>query len=296
VFFKLDTSGFWWAHPTGIARIDADVDGAVVHLDPATRSESGSSFALAEHVLGALLPYASPDGQEIAGVNGLRVHAVAGNKLRLGFAGDRGSLTLRAEPGTSWWALLAEHDARVLGGGYRKLWTACNITATELHARTQFNLTYTAERDLSWLGSALLRRVGLFASAACSYSTRLWISGRELVIELDTAPEAKLDHDHFLGRLTDTALGVRLEVSERYCTCTRTRESAEGARQCVYHLRDPLRPGGLQMRFRSIEPPTTLFRRLRELGAEPAWLERVLPSETYDNGMPAFFHRSGGGR
>lgn len=72
--------------------------------------------------------------------------------------------------------------------------------------------------------------MGLFASAACSYSTRLWISGRELVIELDTAPEAKLDHDCFLRRLTDAALGLRLEVSERYCTGARTREPAEGSR------------------------------------------------------------------
>lgn len=98
VFFKLDTSGFWWAHPTGIARADAEVDCAVVHFDPATLSESGTSFTLAEHVLGALLPYASPDEEETTGVNGLRLRAVAGNKLVLGSADEQGSLTLIAEP------------------------------------------------------------------------------------------------------------------------------------------------------------------------------------------------------
>ncbi|MEV3972692.1 hypothetical protein AB0K68_31855 [Streptomyces sp. NPDC050698] len=286
VLAKLGGGGQWWSHPLGIARVRPGFGSALVELDGHTTFSSGTLYPRSAHALDKLLPCAEP-GVQVTGVVGLRVAGVAGTDLHLTLSGGFSHVVLRGIPGTRWEELLDERWHRSRKAGFPPLWRSGSLTEYEKADISSRPESWRAERDLDWIGSALLRRIALFHTSGSAYSTRSWITGDEWIFELDTVLEAPPGHDDFLGRLLDPVWGPALRVERRHCSCDAPRGPDDRfyLRQCTFHLTHRDRPlGGLQLRFRhghavyGSDARTTL----RKLGAPVKWLDRVLPAHRPD--------------
>ncbi|MFJ3444035.1 hypothetical protein ACIPM2_22995 [Streptomyces sp. NPDC086081] len=281
VLARLGTGGQWWRHPLGIAFVHPGSDSALVRLDSHTRFSSGTPYPRSAHALDRLLPSAEPEVQ-VTGVIGLRVAGIRGADLHLTLSGSDARVVLRGVPGTRWEPLLEERRLRCEEAGCPPLWRSPSLTDYEKADISAFGESWRAERDLDWLGSALLRRVGLFHTAGTAYSTRSWITGDEWIFELDTVLEAPPGHDDFLGRLMDPVWGPALRVDRFHCSCHERRDPDDRfyLRQCTYHLKHRALPrGGLQLRFRHGHAVYGSDARatLEDLGSPTKWLDRVLP-------------------
>lgn len=279
ILLNLGTSGSWWAHPTGIASVTPGRGIAVVRLDKRTLI-NGKSYDLAEHVLANLLPYAETGAIQVNGVLGLRVSSIKGRELRVGLAEGGATIALRSTAKTDWVGLIEQRRFEIEGTEFTPLWQQSGITDYERETRARYPSVYTAEEQIAWLGSGLLRRINLFASASSAYSTRWWMTGDNLIFELDRVPEISADHDVFLGELTHQIWGIALRVADRHCDCASAAAQHRDSYQCTYLLahRGGL-PGLMQIRFRTVEPynRADLRQQLRDTGATPRWLARVLP-------------------
>ncbi|MFG3016369.1 hypothetical protein ACGFZB_39200 [Streptomyces cinerochromogenes] len=282
ILAKLGTGGQWWSHPLGIAHVRPASASALVQLDSHTTFSSGTRYPRSAHALDRLLPSAEP-GVQVTGVIGLRVADIEGADLHLTLSGSACRVVLRGTPGTRWDVLLDERWHRYEEAGCPPLWRSPSLTDYESRDIHGFAETWKAERDLDWLGSALLRRIALFHTAGSAYSTRSWITGDEWIFELDTVLEVPLGHDHFLTRLTDSVWGLALRITRHHCSCAEPRDPHERfyLRQCTYHLTHPVLPlGGLQLRFRHGHPVygSDIRTTLERLGSPSKWLDRVLPT------------------
>lgn len=279
VLLNLGTSGSWWAHPIGISSVSPGKGIIVVRLDKQTLL-NGQSYDLADHVLASLLPSGEAGALQVNGVLGLRVSSIKRHVLRVALAGAGATVALRSADETDWAALIEERRRRFEGTEFTPLWQQPGITDYERETRACYQSVYTAEDQIAWLGSALLRRINLFASASSAYSTRWWMTGDELIFELDRVPEIPADHDVFLRELTHHIWGIALRVADRHCDCVSAAAQHRDSYQCTYRLahRGGLR-GRMQIRFRAVEPydRTELREQLEGTGAESGWLARVLP-------------------
>ncbi|MFF0158242.1 hypothetical protein ACFYRY_12030 [Streptomyces sp. NPDC005263] len=291
VFAKLCGGGQWWTHPLGLSHVQSTTQSAIVHLDSHTTFSSGTLYARSGHVLDQLLPCAEP-GVQVNGVIGLRVVGIDGSDLHLTLAGSECHLVLRGMPGTDWAEELAERWRRYEKAEAPPLWQQPKLTAFEDAHIRDYPETWTAERNLDWLGSALLRRIAIFQTSSTAYSTRSWITGDELIFELDTVRGIRLEHDIFLRRLMDPVWGLPLRIEHQHCSCKPGQELGDSTYtlQCTYNLvHRSMTSGGLQLRFRHGPGVYTGGTRIKleSLGSPTEWLDRVLPNHSPDVTPPS---------
>lgn len=283
VFSRLSDGGSWSAHPVGIngVRLGSHHD-VIIYLDSHVELSSGDEYPMTAHALDRLLPYSEP-GIQVNGVTGLRVAHVHGVDLHLRRVGTDSRIIIRGIPGCNWTKYLNERWNLLAENGYPPLWKSSSWTDHERHHEESAPTVSRIERDIAWLGSGLLRRVALFHTASSAYSTRSWISDDEWIFELDAQYDVGIDHETLLSRLTDPIWGLPLRIAEHYCTCGNPRlpDDSRYMRQCIYYLEHPEgRPCGLQIRFRA-DPAGHEYdarEQLERLGADMAWLDRVLPA------------------
>ena len=171
-------------------------------------------------------------------MNGLRVGASSDRNLELRWADADGRVTLRGRKGTNWGARL---DARMRADtdpDYVPLWQSRTLSDSEVQDRKPYRRVsiFQIERELSWLGSAILRRVGLFATTSNAYSTSAWTTGGEWKFELDAVPAVTIDHDRFLARLTDPIWGAPLRIVRHHCDCVAAAAQGRETYQCTFFL------------------------------------------------------------
>jgi hypothetical protein len=282
----------WWAHPLGISKVFIDSrEATVVHLDGHTELSDGKTFPMDSYAIGHLLPYAEP-GVQVNGAPGLRVEAIRGTELHLTRVGGTSRLVLRGTSSTRWRQELADRWQSLDSDGYPPLWRDQILSSFERDDETKYPRVTKRDRDVAWLGSALLRRIALFHTSSSSYSTRSWLADGEWVFELDTRRDVPLDHDTLLARLTDPVWGLPLRINRSYCSCDGPPlpDDRWYTRQCTYHLAHTGgRPGGLQIRFRHYPPAGgTPREKLKRIGANPSWLDRVMPGIPADDSSEAF--------
>ncbi|MFI9262083.1 hypothetical protein ACIGT4_30945 [Streptomyces sioyaensis] len=286
VFAKLCGGGQWWTHPLGLAYVQSTDKSAVVHLDSHTTFRGGTSYARSAHALDQLLPSAEP-GIQVNGIVGLRVVGIDGSDLHLTLAGSECHLVLCGIPGTDWADELDGRWRRYENAEAPPLWQESKLTAFEEAHIRDYPETWTAERGLDWLGSALLRRIAIFHTSSTAYSTRSWTTGDEWIFELDTVRGIKLEHDVFLRRLMDPVWGVPLRIEHQHCSCNPGQELGDSTYtlQCTYNLTHrSMTSGGLQLRFRhgrGLYADGTRIK-LERLGSPSRWLDRVLPKSSPD--------------
>lgn len=280
VMQHLASGGAWWTHPTGLGSVRISPSGLLIHLDRHNILADGTTFDMDSYALSKLLPYAV--GDQIYGVIALRARAADNRDLALTLAGQPGRVVLRAQAGTNWRRLLAELRSDVADPDTHPLWREAAITRHEQSDLAAHPLLRGAERKISWLGSALLRRIALFENHSSAYSTHSWITGHEWIFELDTANDVQLDHDSFLAWLTDPVWGLPVEISDKFCDCRSAALQGRRTYQCTYYLAHRAGLYGvMQIRFRSVSVTDQYRQELRQqfaaMRADPAWLERVLP-------------------
>ncbi|OBJ97442.1 hypothetical protein A5638_14840 [Mycolicibacterium fortuitum] len=262
----MDSQG-WLAHPLGVSHIRLPRRGGfpMVHIDPPT-----SGDPIDETMAHNLLPVRTPDG-EAMGVPGLRLLGAAGKDLQLGMAGSKARLALRAHVGWRRW--LAQWSDTVIANGGAPLFKDFD----ELTAAEQSWLS-AEQRRLAWLGSSLLRRIGIFHQVSVAYGVRGWVSDDRWKVELTINPTLDPGHDEFIATLTDPAHGIPLLVESRSCSCEMNGPYGPGSRRdCWFELapRDVRVRGGLQLRFRMSTPNADWSSRFAAAGADPRWLART---------------------
>nr|BEK71479.1 hypothetical protein KPHV_87060 [Kitasatospora purpeofusca] len=281
------------AHPLSIAWSRVLPDRTLVRLDR-TGFAVGDRYDVAARVLEVLLPYADPrqsPGDGVQNTSGLRA-AVGPDGLHLTSAEHSGALVVLTGPDrVRWKDLLAERHAELEQQGHQPLWEQERFTEQE-HAQGQALLP---RQPWEWVGSALLRRIGLFASdASTAYRVDYWESPvGTLSVELAHAHPALPDHDRLVADLTDPAFGMPAVVADHYCSCRRslpdrpyTRDASYG-RHCHTTLahRDG-RPGRINLRFASsparrdantLAAVNELRRQLASVGTPGGRLRRILP-------------------
>ncbi|GGX72819.1 hypothetical protein GCM10010324_17800 [Streptomyces hiroshimensis] len=286
-FAKLCGGGQWWAHPFGIASVQAEAKSAVVYLDSHTTFRSGDPYPRSAHALDDLLPGAEL-GVQVNGIVGLRVAGIEGPDLHLTLAGGECHLILRGTAGTDWAEELDERWHRLEKAGSPPLWQEPQLTSHEETHIRDYPRVWRAHRGLDWLGSALLRRIAVFHTSSTAYSSRSWIHDDEWIFELDTVRGIKLDHDAFLSRLMDPLWGIPLRIHSQHCSCDPDHQLGHSTYtlQCTYHLAHPDTNGrgGLQLRFRHGPGAYSGGTRstLERLGSPAKWLDRVLPKSSPD--------------
>lgn len=216
-----------------------------------------------------LLPVRTSDGQA-TGVPGLRVLKNKAQDLTVGMVGSTARLTLRAN--THWRRRLPHHRQEVLTNNSEPLWDSDRLTAAE-------QASAIPEHDqLAWLGSGLLRRIGIFHTVSTAYKVKGIVSEGLWTIDMGIHPDISPDHNAFVTRLTNPVHGLPLTVDNRTCTCGRTPPTAHSTEhECRIELRpqDPQLPGRLQLRFQTSTPPVHLADTLKTAGADQRWLTHI---------------------
>lgn len=89
------------------------------------------------------------------------------------------------------------------------------------------------ESTLSWLGSGLLRRIGLFRTVSSAYTTDMWVSDDTWKIEMLSCLDVPLAHDEFITWLCDPVWGLDLSLREMWCTCD---VASDSEHECRFEL------------------------------------------------------------
>jgi hypothetical protein len=286
-FITTFNGGFAYAaHPIAIRATRTVEGGTEVHIDDRAVI-AGRHYDVAEHTL-YLLPFdAGDDG--LGGVRGLRVSHVdkRGLHLRLLHA-PAARLTVVGPPASRWRSLLAERQRELIGLGCTPLWLLPDYGTAERANWAQHGEYERSEAEMSWLTSAVLRRIGLWHTTSTAFCSRYWMRGDQTMIwELRHLYGVRPAHDEFAALLGDPVWGPSLQILDSHCDCHHRRPDAGGRphpnyeRNCMFEFHRPERPGVLQIRFRTGPPREEDEPRVRaELtgaNADPAWLNRVLP-------------------
>lgn len=225
-------------------------------------------------VASQILPYGDT-GACWNGVDNLRILAVTEHELTVTLAGTDARLVLRGGYRTDWRQAVAKRrrDITAYHEGARPMW---NDPAPEPDESPGYSRMH---REMAWLGSGLLRRVGLFRSATNAFQVSGWCCDEQFKFILDISPQAWTDHNSFESALTDPVWGLGLTTHTRWCHCDRTPDQYH---MCAVILTHPSsRVGGVQLRFGCTEAPknfdATAFRP-DNLHIHKQWQRRVFPS------------------
>lgn len=284
VFRQLADRGLWFAHASGISRVRLLPDTIpVIYLDRVGGGLS-RSYPSQRTAIDTVLPVAEPDIQ-VNGVLGLRVVSAVGADLTVGLFGTDARLILRAAGKGSWSKLLRQRAQELVHEfGCVPVWDAPALTEHERQHLDKYGWR-PVDTDLAWIGSALLRRIGILNTISNAYSTRVWTNHDHWVIETSTRRDVALAHTELLCWLSDPVWGVGLRIRRSSCDC---RADTLYDTVCRFDLQDlGDRAGGLQLRFHHerhddpIEPRRTLSR----VAATTGWLNRVLPQPPGADGI-----------
>ncbi|MEU8919451.1 hypothetical protein AB0D10_00770 [Kitasatospora sp. NPDC048545] len=277
------------AHPVSI-RATRVLDGRTAVLLDQSAFVAGRLHPIAERAI-ELLPFEAEDGS-LGGVDGLRTDRPnpvdrRGLHLRL-LQAPTARLTLVGPAQNEWTNRLAAREQELTAARCQPLWTTRERGAAELAHRAAHGSYEDEEAESRWLTSGLLRRIGLWHNTSNAFCTRYWQRGDGTFIwELRHLYGVPVTHDDFAAHLKDPQWGLPLSVQKSHCDCHSRRPDRGGQphpdyqRQCTFtfHHRGD-RAGELQIRFRT-EAPTEdrsdTREELRRVGADSAWLRRVLP-------------------
>ncbi len=277
------------AHPFGIGRVDwAPNEPTIVHLD-AMYERRGDVVGWSVGVVRRVLPRteAAPDligPAEVYGVVGLRVVDIEGVDLRVGLTGTNSDMILRGAPGTRWTEDIATFARECAATDSVPLWTDEPLTNFEKAFLHEYG--DDDHRVMASLGSALLRRSGVFYRISNAYSTHSWTGPfQEWKVEMVIRHDVAINHDSFLDVLTDSRWGLPLRMRKSNCTCQHSTSDGDcgSGHGCYFHLTfdNADHAVGLQLRFIHAIASGAEGQWCREgyarIGADPAWLCRVLP-------------------
>lgn len=278
--------GFYWAHPFGVAAVHARPAETVLELDDRTVIDRTKPHdqrpTMADFIIRHLLP--SHEGQgvtQVDGIPGLRLASGFGRlrrDLHLVEVDGPGHVVLRAAAGTNWQHILREVERDVRAAGFEPLWKTPAITPQEVaHAEGLPHREATLSR-LASIGSALLYRINLFYAASAAYTTSSWVSDR-WIIEMRAVRAAGHPHRDIVAAFTDPVWGLPLVLDERTTNCHCSSRPTPWETQCDFSFRDPSTGGELELRFRRRpDTPNGARTDYTDVGADPAWLDKVLPT------------------
>ncbi|MFJ4651117.1 hypothetical protein ACIP5Y_07565 [Nocardia sp. NPDC088792] len=273
---QLTNRGMRFAHFLGISRIRLQPDNTlIIYLDAVGDLPISGAYSVVE----ALMPAALPNIQ-VDGVIGLRVASIGGADLVLRLLGTGAKVILRASQNDVAWNAKLRRRKEILDSDADQIavWDEPALTSHELEHLDHYGLHPTERDDMAWLGSALLRRINIVQTVSTAYSLRLWTNMRhQWVIDTDTRRDVLLNHTRLMEALTDPVWGIPLEVHKSDCDC---RVDSLFNTCCMFTLTHPHdRPGAIQMRCHYERHSDTRDREaLERVGADPAWLDRVLPN------------------
>ncbi len=252
------------AHPLGVSHVRILPAGRLaVHLDPPERAKRVNPVD--EQMALNLFPRRDRN-ELVGGVPGLRVVAMQHTAMTIGLAGTSARLTLVAHSGWTRWLARMKQEAVALRT--HPLWEEREMTVAE----QDWIQPWT--RRSAWIGSGLLRRIGLLHSVANTY----WVKGRPMgdlwKIEMFTHPGVNLNHEDLVNRLTDPQLGLPLKQKYCSCSCSHNLRYSPGCTVELAHRVDP-RAGGLQLRLYVSPLGRDWGPRLADAGARSSWLERI---------------------
>lgn len=271
----------WWAHPVGIKCVVIHSDRIVLVLDNHTVLAGGHKYLMSTYAAEHLLPFAESDVQ-VHGPIGLRVASIASRDLHVKLVGTDSRVVLRATKGTNWRQLLAERSRLCRADGLVPLWQEVGLTSYERRDLSAFSHLKSEDDELSWIGSGILRRIGLLYTSSTAFSARSWISDSQWKFELDTSYLVPINHTLLIERLTDLRWGPGFAVLRYHCSChmAATRDPRHDL-TCTYYLGSIEDPnlGKMQIRFRSMARGYGHGTRqeLEDIGSDSGWLDRVLP-------------------
>lgn len=251
VMEQLGRTGEYWAYPFGIVSTRVKPSGMVIALEA---GHSGppppwQPWPMSEKMLERLLPIGEGMDALADGVRHLRVRGIDGPDLRLGLLDYPSEIVLRGEPGTRWLDLLAKHRREIIDAGMNPLWDLTSSASEEVQEAAQYPESVEIDHALAWLGSGMLRRIGLWRSTSVAWEFRAWANLRELIFEVECYQYRPAAHHQFVQHLTDELWGLPLQITKQECNCYLPQ--AQQGTWCTYHLhRRDGRSGSLQLRFK----------------------------------------------
>ncbi|MFJ4679114.1 hypothetical protein [Kitasatospora sp. NPDC088783] len=301
VFLHLrGNGGLSTGHLLGIAWTLPLPDRTVVRLDPVALDTRDHRYSNTFLALQRLLPYQGPEGpttHHFPGVPGLRVRDIDNAGLHLTLTHHPNShLVLTGPSPKGWHTRLAQHEADLADSGCQPLWSRTDLAPAEIHWQQHYPV-----RPWTWVGSGLLRRVGLLTAATNAHTAHFQDRSDEVCISLEHLHPALPAHDRHGGRTTDrlvehlldTGWGMPVRVETQHCDCRHTRPDRPHTHDDTYdrHCRTILahrdgRPGRIQLRFLSTEarapfPAGLSLAEARDelagAGAPAKWIRRILP-------------------
>ncbi|WP_030246844.1 hypothetical protein [Streptomyces sp. NRRL S-350] len=224
--------------PFGFERVSPTPDG--LHIEPA------ATPAYRRWFVSTVLPSAGPDG-EVTGIPGLRTDRDRTGAPVLSLAGTTASVVLRGIPAQQWRTLTADFEDELRSAGHFPLWNTGPATTEEMRNLTWFDPATAGPRP-HWLGSGLLRRVGVFTAAGVPALVTGWPTAGTIAdcwkFDLEFIPGHVPDHGRLAALLADPAVGLAMRVRGHEC-----RES--GASRCRLRLvAADGRPGEVELLFR----------------------------------------------
>lgn len=265
----------YWRHQLGISAVHPGESHIELELDP-YKVIKGELRQMSDHALLKLLP--AFKGRRVGGVPGLRVTQLDdGNLLTLARPDGSARLVLRGPLGTQWRDAERRVSQIFSDSGLKPLWRRHGLTAEEAKDGNRFRPRAHDPYGPARLGSDLLRRIALFGRGR-AFAVRCWpMDGRwHLSLETSAAVDGHRElHDRFIEWLVDPEYGLPLTVDAGRSTCT-----CDGGTFCLFELTHNGSDfdGRLSVMFRKDTGRLDdIEQHLTAVGADPAWLERVLP-------------------
>lgn len=276
IFEELADLRLWRKHPFGVSRARPTADGRLILFVDPYMSGFGRRHSAGEIILRRICPCSGSDGSFISGIPGLRIKAISSRNIELTLLDSDSAVILRSSQGFNW------HDSvQTVESGAQELhllWRERNFASGEREFKS-WHAKYLGHLD--WIGSALLRRCGIFQSATNAYHIKGWACDARFKFELTSTVDTGSYHDDFVSRITDPVWGIPLITQTRECSCNaRTPRS----RICWIELEEQEGSDAvLQLRFSHDEHKsylTDLRPEFASIGASEQWISRTIPSGT----------------
>ncbi|MEV7541211.1 hypothetical protein [Streptomyces sp. NPDC089915] len=240
--------------PWGITWVRPEADGLTVHFE---------GDYLAGELAGLLPPRFTADGL-FYGIPGARFFPASKKGVEMILPGTSARIRLAGIGPKAWKAAWKkeQHEAAKEGDvlchlGSPRSWTHRELLYVAGAGIGAVPRARRAEAS-AWLASALLRRVGLWSAAGIALSNTSWTNpengGEQWIIEHIHQPTPdSLHHDELVGLLTDPEWGMRVKVTDRWCSCARQGE------MCLVKLRSTQDEAGeLELRFARRDTPRSV--------------------------------------
>ncbi|WP_258018067.1 hypothetical protein [Streptomyces noursei] len=292
VLEQLGTSPSLCAHPFGIASLTSASTSLTLHIDAYMGLER---YSFPEHCLNRLLPTASaPDNEkDVPGIPGLRVSGIeaGGRQLHLHLhmvkdPGQAATLVLVLPRGLEegWEVIERRHRHWCEDNGLRPLWTTPHLDPVEADYLNAYPSLEGSQARRAAVGSALLRRIALFHTAAAFYRVQCWDDADSWKIDARTAHPRALWHDQLLQRLCHPRWGLPVHVAHRFCHCAEPNAPYQWNHTCAFYfdghttgkddpiyLRVHASPEGRNYDWQ--------IKTLRQVGAPEDWMARAYSQE-----------------